>query len=148
MEKASRASPSRIAVVIKGGRMNIEEELEALHDNLLANTELRYVSKRQLGGLNGLIRQGLEHKSRMMRMAVLEKWAGKAMKKLWNIEKFDSSKCLTSSGASFLINQLIEPDTHPWELSRYGRELVEETEKLVLKEKYGVEQLEIPIEEK
>lgn len=127
--------------------MNIKEELEALHDNLLANTELRYVTMKQLGGLNGLIRQGLENKSRMMRMAVLEKWAGEAMKKLWNIKEFDSSKCLTSSAASFLINQLIEPDTHPWELSQYGRELIKETEKLVLKE-MGIEQLEIPIKER
>jgi hypothetical protein len=127
--------------------MNIEDELNAIHQNLLANTDLRYVTMKQLGGLNGLIRQGLEHKSRMIRMAVLERWAGEAMKKLWNIEEFDSSKCLTSAGASFLINQLIEPDTHPWELSQYGRELIKETEKLVLKE-MGIEQLEIPIKER
>lgn len=126
--------------------MNIERELEALHDNLLANTELRYVSLRQLGGLNGLIRQGLEHKSKIIRLAVLDRWAGSAMKKLWNIESFDSSKCLTSSAASFLINQLIEQDTHPWELSPYGRKLIEETEKLVLKEKHGIEQLEIELD--
>lgn len=127
--------------------MNIEDELNAIHENLLANTELRYVSMKQLGGLNGLIRKGLESKSRKIRMAVLEKWAGDAMKRLWNIKEFDSSKCLTSAGASFLINQLIEPDTSPWELSQYGKELIRETEKLVLKE-MGIEQLEMPIKEK
>lgn len=123
--------------------MNIETELEALHENLLAQNRNTYVSLSQLGGLNGLIRQGLENKSRMMRVKILKKWAEPAMKQLTGVS-IGSSKNLTSPVASFLINLLIEPDTTPWELNSYGRELIQETEKLVLKE-MGIEQLEIPI---
>jgi hypothetical protein len=123
--------------------MIIEIELEALHENLLAQNRIAYVTLEQIGGLNGLIRKGLENKSRMMRIKVLKKWAEPAMKQLTGVT-IESSKNLTLPIASFLINLLIEPDTSPWELSSYGKELISETEKLVLKE-MGIEQLEMPI---
>lgn len=114
--------------------MNIEQELEALHTNLLANTDIRYVSQKQLGGLNGLIRKGVEDKSREMRIAILEKWAGEPMRRIANVQEFTTSKNITSPVATFLINLLIVPDSSPWKLSQYGKELIRETEKLVLRE--------------
>lgn len=123
--------------------MNIEHELEALHENLLAQDRIAYVTLEQLGGLNGLIRKGLENKSRMMRIKVLKKWAEPAMKRIAGVS-IESSKNLTLPVASFLINLLIEPNTSPWKLSTYGKELIKETEKIILKE-MGIEQLEMEI---
>lgn len=124
--------------------MDIESELEALKQNLLADTRIIYCTPQQIGGLNGLIRKGLENKSRTVRIAVLKRLAGEAMESIHGVP-FESSKALTSPAASFLINLLLEPDTRPWELSSYGRNLIMETEKLVLKEEFGVEQTELEI---
>ena len=108
----------------------MHHEIEALRDNLLANTEIRYISLKQIGGLNGLIRQGLEEKTRDMRILVLREWAGDAM---WAIERqvINSTKNLTSPIASFLINLLKEDDSTPWRLSDYGQRLISITEKAV-----------------
>jgi hypothetical protein len=123
--------------------MNVESELEALKQNLLADTSLRYASLPQIGGLNGLIRQGLQHRTREMRLAVLREWAGEAVYRITG-EELTSAKNLTSPIATFLINLLLEPDSTPWRLSNYGRSLIAETEKVILK-RWGIEQLQLEI---
>jgi len=133
--------------------MNIQQEIEALQENLLATEKnltgniasfsLRYITLKQIGGLNGLIRMGSVNKGRKMRIAILKMWAGEPMRRLANIE-FASSKNLTGDVASFLINLLRIPDSKPWKLTQYGKDLIRETEKLVNKE-WGLEQLEIEI---
>ena len=119
------------------------DEIEALKQNLLADTSIRYVSLAQIGGLNGLIRQGLENKSRRMRVEVLKEWAGEAIHAITG-QEITSAKNLTSPIATFLINQLLEPDSNPWRLTPYGKKLIVETEKVILK-RMGIEQLEIKI---
>jgi hypothetical protein len=123
--------------------MKMQHEIEALRENLLANTSIFIASQQQVGGLNGLIRQGLEHKSRKMRIAVLNEWAGEAVKRITG-ETLTSGSDLTSSMATMIINLLLEPDSTPWRLSAYGRRLIEETEKIILK-RMGIEQLEIEL---
>lgn len=110
--------------------MEISNELDALRENLLADTSIEYVSQLQIGGLNGLIRKGLQDKSREMRIAVLREWAGDAM---WKIarQEINSAKNLTAPVASFLINLLLVPDSTPWRLSSYGKNLIEYTEKSI-----------------
>ena len=121
----------------------MKHEIEALKQNLLADTSLRYVSLPQIGGLNGLIRQGLQHRTREMRLAVLREWAGEAVYRITG-EELTSTKNLTSPIATFLINILLEPDSTPWRLTPYGRSLIVETEKVVLK-RMGIEQLEMEL---
>jgi hypothetical protein len=110
--------------------MEINSELEALRQNLLADTSLRYISSKQVGALNGLIRQGLEDKARRMRLNVLREWTGEAMKRIASVE-VASTKNLTAPVATFLINLLLEPGSTPWRLSDYGKQLIEQTEKRI-----------------
>ena len=107
--------------------MILENELFALRQNILADTSINPVSISQLGGLNGLMRQGLRDKSREMRIAVLKTWIEEPMKRIAGVE-VQSSKNMTASAASFIINLLRVPDSTPWRLSKYGQELIELTE--------------------
>lgn len=103
--------------------MNLETELEALNDNLLADTRIIYVTRKQVGGINGLLSMGLEDTSSDMRHAVLNMFAGRAMKRIAGVD-VNSATNLTSPVASFLINLLKEDGVEPWQLSEYGRELI------------------------
>lgn len=111
--------------------MKIEDELYALKQNLLSVNEIRYVSAAQVKALASLITQGLEHKNRDMRIAVLRVWANDAMKQIVGIE-INSGKNITSPIASFLISLLKDPEPDMWTLSPYGQTLIRETEKYVI----------------
>jgi len=115
--------------------MEILVELDALHENLKANPELQpYVTQKQVQGLASLMGQGLEDKSRENRITVLRLLAGPALFDICGV-LITSTKNLTGKMASFLIDQLLEPDSNPWRLSEYGRELLSQTEALA-KDKY------------
>lgn len=103
--------------------MNLDDELEGLHRNLLARTEIVFVSDGEVGGVNGLLRMGLKDKSDDMRHKVLNLLVGPAMIRITGIP-VHSAKNLTSPVAIFLIDQLREPESKPWRLSEYGRKLL------------------------
>lgn len=107
--------------------MNLEAELSGLTDNLLADTRIIYVTRNQVGGLNGLLNQGLEDKSPDNRHAVLNLLAGTAMLRIAGV-KVRSATNLTSPVASFLINILKDNDSTQWRLSDYGKELINQAE--------------------
>ena len=103
---------------------NLEEELLAIYDNLIT-TDTYLLSKRQVGALNGLLTMGLEDKSREMRIAVLQMLAGSAMRFIEG-DNFviKSGKNLTGGVATFLIEQIKQPQSRPWKLSRFGQDLI------------------------
>ncbi len=103
--------------------MNLDVELEGLKRNLLSRTEIVFVSRDEVGGVNGLLRMGLQDKSDEMRHKVLNLLVGPAMLKITGVV-VNSARKLTSPVAIFLIDQLREPDSKPWRLSAYGRELL------------------------
>ena len=108
--------------------MDLDTELAALEMNFLADTSITYVTHRQVGGICGLLKMGLEDNSRANQIAVLNVLAGPAMKKIAGVD-IRSRKNLTSHVATTLIDQLLEPNTNPWELSDYGHELLSAAEK-------------------
>lgn len=108
--------------------MDLDLELDALHLNCIADENAGFVSQRQVGGVIGLLRKGLEDGSKENQLAVLRVLVGNAMMQLAGVE-INSRKNLTSHVATTLIDQLLEPDTTPWELSEYGQELLGEAEK-------------------
>ncbi|MEE9540207.1 MAG: hypothetical protein V3V85_01790 [Candidatus Thorarchaeota archaeon] len=107
--------------------MDLDIELEALHLNCIASSNTGYVSQSQVGGVCGLLRKGLEDNSKPMQLAVLRILVGPAMMQLAGVE-INSRKNLTSHIATTLIDQLLEPESKPWELSEYGQELLSEAE--------------------
>jgi hypothetical protein len=110
--------------------MNLDIELQALTQNLLADTSIQFITQLQIGGLNGLLSMGLQDKSPETRHAVLRVLAGDAMFKIAGVE-VNSAKNLTGPVATFLINILKQLDSSPWRLSRYGTELIAAVESRV-----------------
>jgi hypothetical protein len=108
--------------------MDFEVELEALGINCLADPSITYVTQRQVGGVCGLLKQGLQDNSKENQIAVLAILVGPAMREIAGVE-IKSRKNLTSHVANTLIDQLLEPDTKPWELSDYGHDLLSAAEK-------------------
>lgn len=107
-----------------GNRLNLQDELAGLHDNLTSDCRLIYISQKQVWAVNSLLSAGLESKSDEVRHEVLDMLVGRAMKVIANVPKVTSAKNLTSPVASFLINQLKEPNSNPWRLSDYGERLL------------------------
>ncbi len=107
--------------------MDLDTELAALDINCTADPEITYVTHRQVGGICALLGK-LNDNSRANQIAVLNILVGPAMKKIAGVE-IRSRKNLTSHVANTLIDQLLEPDTKPWELSDYGHDLLSAAEK-------------------
>lgn len=107
--------------------MDLDIELAALETNCLADPQITYVTHRQVGGICALL-GNLNDNSRANQIAVLSVLVGPAMKKIAGVE-IRSRKNLTSHVANTLIDQLLEPNTTPWELSDYGYELLSAAEK-------------------
>lgn len=112
--------------------MDLAIELKALHLNCIATSDTQFVSHRQVGGVCGLLKKGLEDDSRENQIAVLRLLVGPAMAQMANVE-IHSRKNLTGDIATTLINLLLEPDSKPWELSEYGQELLIAAEKQIKK---------------
>lgn len=109
--------------------MNLDNELEAIRWALDADcTELIYVTQSQVFGLVSLMRQVL--KKREERIAVLRLLIGDFMEAHFGVT-VESTKNVTLPVASYLINQLLEPDSDPWVLSKYGQELLEKAHERV-----------------
>lgn len=110
--------------------MDLDVEVTALQQNCLAEPQIIFVTQRQVGGICGLLKQGLLDDSRDNQIKVLDLLVGDAVTTITGV-KVKSRKNLTSPIASLLINQLLIPDTNPWRLTDYGRELLSEAEKRV-----------------
>jgi hypothetical protein len=107
--------------------MDLDTELAALEMNCLADATTAYVTQRQVGGICALLGK-LNDNSRANQIAVLNILVGSAMMKIAGVE-IKSRKNLTSHVAKTIIDQLLEPDTTPWELSNYGYDLLSAAEK-------------------
>lgn len=114
--------------------MDFDIEIEALSRNCKAEPNDRLVSQKQVGGICGLLKQGLEDNGRDMQVAVLGELVGDAM---WDIAgvRITSRKNLTGRVASVLIEQLKDPDE--WKLSEYGRQLIKEAENRIRSKEYA-----------
>lgn len=107
---------------------DFEAELAAMQWVISSDyNKLVYVSQKQVQGLNALLNQGLSDKSRDVRIAVVRRLVGEVAKTITGVEVL-STKNLTSPIASYLIEQLKEPDSIPWRLSEHGRWLIHEAE--------------------
>lgn len=107
--------------------MDLDTELAALERNCLADSTTAYVTRSQVGGICALLGK-LNDNSRANQIAVLNVLVGPAMMKIAGV-KIKSRKNLTSHVATTLIDQLLQPDTTPWELSNYGYDLLSAAEK-------------------
>ena len=85
--------------------MDLQVELEAIHENLTADTRLLYISQKQAQSLASLMTQGLgEGATKAMRIRALQIIAGPAMKEIYSpTHVITSTKNLTGPVASFLI---------------------------------------------
>lgn len=105
-----------------------EAELEAMRWVIHSDySKMVYVTQKQIQGLNALLNQGLADKSREHRIAVVRVLVGSEAKAITGVA-VESTKNLTSPIASYLIEQLKEPDTLPWRLSEHGKWLIHEAE--------------------
>jgi len=102
--------------------MNFDVELDALHANLRAENDIIYVTRKQVNGVVGLMRQGLKDDSRNNRIDVLRLMAAEAIKSITGVDLI-TTKQLTLPTASFLISLLKEPGDD-WILSTYGEEFL------------------------
>lgn len=102
--------------------MDFDMELDALHENLRAENDIVYVTRKQVNGVVGLMRQGLEDDSRKNRIDVLQLMAAEPIKSITGVNLI-TTKQLTLPTASFLISLLKEPGDD-WTLSPYGKEFL------------------------
>lgn len=106
---------------------DLRTERAALYEAITTADHHVYVSQDQVGGLIGLVKQGLKDKSRENRVAVMAYLIGDAVKDTLGVE-FRSYKNMSSSVATMLINQLRVPESVPWRLSAYGQRLLSAAE--------------------
>lgn len=105
-----------------------EAEIEAIQWVIRTDyNRLIYVTQKQIQGLNALLRQGLSTPDREKRIAVVKRLVGAEVRSITGVE-VQSTKNLTSPIASYLIEQLKEPNSTPWQLSEHGRWLLHEAE--------------------
>ena len=108
--------------------MDFDSELAAIQWALRTDcTRVVYVTRKQVRGLVSLMRQGLKNPDHDTRVAVLDLLVGEFTHTITG-EPVVSTKSLTSPIASYLINQLKEPNSHPWKLNEHGRSLLAEAE--------------------
>jgi len=110
--------------------MDIEYETEALYQAIQSKDHQRYVSANQVGALAGLVRQGLSDQSRENRLAVMRLLIGEAVYDALGVD-FQSFKNLSASIATLLIDLWLVPETKPFRLNAYGRELIAAAEAAV-----------------
>lgn len=102
--------------------MDIVAELKAHECNLKAVGGIEpFVTSKQVQAVACLMRQAIPERTE--RIAVLKLMAGNAMKSITGIE-IQSTKNLTGRMASYIIAQLLDPNSTPWKLSNYGREFL------------------------
>ena len=111
-------------------KMVLDVEIGALENNCLADPSMRFVSQKQVGGICGLLKQGLEDTSRDNQIATLDFLVGAAMFKIAGV-RVTSRKNLTSPVASTLIGLLKTPSDDTWELNAYGKELLSRVEERI-----------------
>jgi hypothetical protein len=106
-----------------------EIELQAMQWVIRSDySRIIYVTQRQIQGLNALLRQGLSTPEREKRIAIVKCLVGAEVRQITGIE-ITSTKNLTSPIASYLIEQLKEPNSTPWKLSEHGQWLLNEAER-------------------
>lgn len=104
--------------------MKINVELDAHEVNLVAAGGIEpYITQKQCQVLARLM--GEVFPKRWQRIEALNLIAGKAVQRVTGITEITTTKNLTSSMASYLINQLKDKRDDEWTLSRYGREFLE-----------------------
>lgn len=115
--------------------MNIQVELEALHQNLKTQLDVDYyMTEKQMIAIIMLLQEGLSSKKREVRIAVLKAMAEEPMKiRIGPRHKIESTKNLDGFVASEIIN-LLKDNTDEIRLSTYGKKFLEELEKIVQKE--------------
>jgi hypothetical protein len=96
-------------------------ELEALHENCIAEEHSFYPTQKQIQTLASLMGSGLTNKKRENRLSVLRLLVGKAVLQRTGYS-IQSTKNIPGEIASILIDLLKENES--WELSGYGRELL------------------------
>lgn len=114
--------------------LTLDDELEAIYENLV-RLDPYYITEKQVGALASLITMGLTDKTREMRLSVLKLLAEKAMQHFEG-DNFEvkSTKNVNGGIASFLIDQLMEPQSKPWRLSSFGKQLISKCEARVEKQ--------------
>jgi len=104
-------------------KFDLDVERAALYDAICSMDHYTYVSADQVGGLIGLVKQGLKDKSRENRVAVMNYLIGEAVDAMLDV-KFESFKNMSSAIATLLITLLRKEDSIPWRLNDYGYKLI------------------------
>lgn len=108
---------------------DLDAELKALHEELV-NTNLEpYVTQKQVQLLASLMGQCITNKKkrREIRIWILNQIAGKAMFRVAGIAEITSTKNITGTMASILI-ELFLSDEGDWKPSLYAKRLIEAME--------------------
>ncbi len=102
-------------------QVNLDLELQALHQNIISEERTFYATPKQVQTLASLIGKGLQDKSRSNRMAVTRLLCGTAVRSRTGYE-VRSTKNIPGEVGSILIDLL--KANEDWELSAYGRTLL------------------------
>ncbi len=105
--------------------MNLEKELQSLYDELSATNLKPYITSKQAQGLAILMDKCIDNKRqrRDIRIHALNRIAGPALANVASVYNIESTKNLTGTMATRLIDLFLENKT-TWEPSFYARQLI------------------------
>lgn len=108
---------------------DLDAELKALHEELVRTNLEPYVTQKQVQLLASLMGQCITNKKkrREIRIWILNQIAGKAMLRVAGITEITSTKNITGTMASILI-ELFLSDEEDWKPSLYAKRLIEAME--------------------
>ena len=110
--------------------MDLDRELRILNKELEETNIEPYITAKQAQGLAILMGRCIKDSKRQrdIRIYALELIAGDPLRKVAGVSKVKSTKNLTGSMASILINLFLEEDSG-WQPSKYAERLIGEIEK-------------------
>jgi hypothetical protein len=109
--------------------MDLDNELQVLNSELEQTNLEPYITQKQAAALAILMSRCIKDKKnkKEIRLYALNLIAGSALQKVAGIERIKSTKNLTGTMASVLID-LFKEDSNGWEPSGYAKRLIEKIE--------------------
>jgi hypothetical protein len=109
--------------------MDLDKELQVLNSELEHTNREPYITQKQAAALAILMGRCIKDKKnkREIRLYALNLIAGSALQKVAGVDKIKSTKNLTGTMASVLIDLFLEEDSG-WQPSGYAERLIEKIE--------------------
>ena len=105
--------------------MDLDKELRVLNSELEQTNEEPYITQKQAAALAILMSRCIQNKKdkRYIRMYALRLIAGEPLRKVTGVQKIKSTKNLTGTMASILIDLFLEEDSG-WQPNSYAKGLL------------------------